>query len=185
MSDVPVPKIAREIGITRIRPNQASTVAEEAREIGIRIQREIVFSVKNHRKVFILAGGALLGYLLLSFVFAALFLIYPLQTSDFFGYYYRVNSANKKQARASVTGNGNVLAAETGPVVAANPIQTTVLADVVRPVVSAALIAVKAVDDPKYIQIVTSPAEATDASPGLQGPVGPAGADGHKWSRWC
>lgn len=168
--------------ITRIKSKSGLTVAEEAARVGAEIQRETVHSISNFRKILIAGGSLIAGYLILAIVFAILFINTPLQTSDFFGYYYRFNTVNKPQASAQVTEGGNVLAAAIGPGEVST--QTTVLADIIKPIAAASLVAVKAVDSQKYTQIVTNPIEAAVSSgqqivsPGPPGPSGTSGADG-------
>ncbi len=166
--------------ISQIKSRRGLTIADEAAKVGAQIQRETVSSISNFRKALIVAGSFVAGYLGLVVVFTILFIINPLQTSDFFGYYYRPNTA-KPQARTSMIKGKSVLAAATGPAVVVN--QTSILADLIKPAAATSLVAVKAIDDQKYIQIVTNPAGAAGIGaqtgiPGLPGANGANGADG-------
>src|SRR3989344_6059770 len=59
--------------IAHIKSRHGLTLAEEATQVGIEIQREMASSVTFNRKVLIFAGIALLIYVLLVGVFTALF----------------------------------------------------------------------------------------------------------------
>ena len=159
--------------IAQIKSRRSPTLAQEAEQVAIGIQREIVSSVKAHRKVLLAAGGVLSGYALLVALFTALFFIYPLQTSDFLGYYYRFNAVKPQPSTSMINGGGSVLAAETGPVVA--PGEPSVLAYILKPVAAVALVPVKAVDNQKFLQVVTPP---TAGAAGLSGQAGSPGSNG-------
>lgn len=91
--------------IARIKAKKGMTVAEAAGLVDAEIQRKTVSSVSLFQKVLRVIGGFLAGYIALVMVAGIFFLTYPLQASDFFGYYYRYNAPEK---------NGKVLAAATG-----------------------------------------------------------------------
>jgi len=167
--------------IEQIRSNKNLTLSEEAAQVGIQIEREVVTSVSNlqklRRRVSLSVLVIFFFLFLLVVIIAFLFKVYPDKTSDFFGYYYRFNA--NAELRASVLGSstdsGVVLQAATGPAEA--PIKTSVLADVLKPVAATSLVVVKAVDSQIYEQIVTNPVLASDL-PGPAGPPGVAGAPG-------
>ncbi len=71
--------------IDRIKSRHGMTLAEEAAQVGAEIQQKIASSVKAHRKVLMLAGSVLSGYLLLVGVFAAFFIASPIETAKLFG----------------------------------------------------------------------------------------------------
>lgn len=124
------------------------------------------------------------------------FLARPLAASDFFGYYYRFNAPAAAAANGqTAAGDPNVLAeTTTNPtIVGSYQGQSSLLADLMRPVAGTALVLVKAVDTQTYNQIVTAPinpapAPTVQAPPtpapnvttlaGPAGPAGPAGATG-------
>lgn len=174
--------------ITRIKSRRGPTLAEQAAQVGAQIQQEVftgVSSLLRSRKTYTIVGGVVSSCLVLSFVILSiLFYKYPLQMSDYFGYYYRFNSAKQKISLSNEK-EGNVLAASTGPGVVSTHI--TILADIIKPIAAASLIAVKAVDNQKYTQIVTNPAEVSALNaptgtslPGINGTNGANGADGQQ-----
>lgn len=172
-----------EIAQIKNRPHQS--ISDEAAQVNAEIQLETVSSVSLFQKILRISGIFVAGYLVLTIAFATMFMVNPLQTSDFFGYYYRFNSLGQSQTPISMNESGNVLAASTGPVDA--PYNTTVLADVLKPAAAASLVVVKAVDSQKFVQIVADPAQAAgtvpivttiEGTPGATGPQGPAGVTG-------
>lgn len=176
--------------IAEIRSRRDLTLSEEAAQVGIQIQREVVASVSTLQKlrrrvsIFSLLTVSLLTSS--AIIIAILFNIFPMETSDFFGYYYRFNVVGQAQAYSINAEQPSVLAATTGAEEVA--VKTSVAADVLKPIAATSLVIVKAVDNVKYQQIVTKPtpgpgppgpsgADGADGPPGLTGPQGPAGAD--------
>ncbi len=145
-----------EIG--RIRTNKGPSLSEQAAQVGIQIQREVVTSVSTLRRVTqrLLVVFATVGVCLLwmTVIIAALFKFFPQGTSDFFGYYYRFNAPEKSQS--SYRGLTGVLAANT---VDPNKVavETSVFADLLKPIAATSLVAVKSVDEAQYKLIVTKP----------------------------
>ncbi len=97
--------------IARIKSRRGLTLSEEAAQVGTQIQHEIVSSVTFTRKVLILAGAALSGFILLVAVFAALFIVNPLQTAKWLGIAKTKGNISLTQENR----NSRVLAAETSP----------------------------------------------------------------------
>lgn len=177
--------------IAEIRSNQDLTLSEEASQVDIQIQREVVASVSSLQKilhrVFGLSLLVILAFISSTILIAILFSIFPEQTSDFFGYYYHYNVINQSQAKNINTEHSKVLAATTEPEKVA--IQTSVVADVIKPVAAVSLLVVKATDSQKYEQIVTNPVigqpgpagssglSGSTGPPGPRGPIGPRGLD--------
>jgi len=176
--------------VSRIKSRQYPTLSEEAAQVGIQIQQEVVTTLtglqKFKKRISVLSLFTVAVFVLFTIIIAILFNIFPGQTSDFFGYYYRFNASDDSQTLvngsespnvlSASTENLNVLQAATGPVEA--PVTTSVLADIIKPVAGASLILVKAINDQKYEQIVTNPVLATGGLSGPQGPAGPRGSDG-------
>ena len=167
--------------VARIKSQQNPTLSEEAAQVGIQIQQEVVTSLtglqKFKKRISVLSLFAAGLFVLSTIIIAVLFNIFPTETSDFFGYYYRFNRS--PNVLSASTGDSNILQAATGSV--DTPVKTSVLADIIKPVAGASLILVKAADGQKYEQIVTNPVLATGGLPGLagsQGPPGPAGPSG-------
>jgi hypothetical protein len=158
--------------ISQIVSRQGLTISDEASIVGSEIQRETVSSISLFQKIGRAIGGFFAGYLVLVGVLAVLFIKYPTQTSDFFGYYYRYNTVSKPQALNTQEETSNVLAAATGPADVAY--STSILADVLKPAAAASLVAVKAVNGQVYDQIVVNPTQAGTATL----VTGPAGANG-------
>lgn len=154
------------IYIKHIKLVSGMTLAEEASQVDAEIQFKTVSSVSLFQKILIIIAGFLTGYLILATALAVLFIINPLPTSDFFGYYYRFN-VNEE--------TGNVLAAATGP----NDIaySTSVLADIIKPAATTSLVAVKAINNQRYAEIIT-PLSGTSGTDGEDGENGINGLDG-------
>lgn len=167
--------------IAEIRSSEGLTLSEEAAQVGIQIQREVVASVstlqKLRRRVTILSLLLISLLTLLVIIIAILFNIFPEKISDFFGYYYRFNVPSQSQASFLNAEQTNVLSAATGPETAS--IKTSVLADALKPIAAASLLIVKTIDSQKYEQIVTNPlitgTEGPQGPPGLTGAQGPSG----------
>lgn len=161
--------------IAQIKTRRGLSVSEEAAQVATQIQREVftaVSSLITSRKTYTIFGAVVCSFLvLLFFIIGVLFYFYPLQTSDFFGYYYRFNIPKQKISISSGKGKA-VLAAEIGPGIDVN--QTSIAADIIKPIAAASLIAVKVVDDQKYVQIVTNPSVQIGSS----GQVGNSGSNG-------
>lgn len=165
--------------IAQIRPNKEPTLSEQAAQVGIQIQREVVTSVSTLRKVMqrLLVVFAAVGVSLIwtTVVIAALFRFFPQGTSDFFGYYYRFNAPNESQS--SYRGLTGVLAVNTtNP--DNTPIETSVVADLLKPIAATSLVAIKSVDEAQYKLIVTKPANVPVGIPGPAGKDGAAGVNG-------
>ncbi len=154
------------VEIGRIKSRHGLTLAEEAAQIGIQIQQEIVTSVsslmKLRKRISIVGALMIAGLILSLIVITILFYIYPLATSDFFGYYYRFHAQGKSVASSLAAENKNVLGTSTGPEV--TPVQTSILADVFQPVAATSLVLIKAVDSQKYQEITTNPVLETGLS---------------------
>lgn len=168
--------------IDRIKSHHGPTLVDEAAQVDTQIQQEVFTSVSalvNLRKKVAMVGAAtFLGIVLLFLTFSGLFYFYPLQTSDFFGYFYRIN-LEKQKISLSTQEEGNVLAATT-TAAGVVPVETSIIADIIRPIATASLVAVKAIDSQKYTQIVTNPIEpiVVNGAPGSPGPAGINGVDG-------
>lgn len=147
----------------------------------ITTSEELVASVSTLINVLhFLAEICVLGitvFFFATFLIAVLFTFYPQKTSDFFGYYYRQNTLNGFGGSYKIKPS-KVLGAAIGP---ADVIpQTSVLADVLKPMTAVSLLLVKAADNPTYVKIVTNPVFAQDIIPQLpsQGPPGENGTNG-------
>ncbi len=173
----------------RIKSSQGRSIADEADIVKAQIDRQNVSSISTFQKIVTAGGGLVAGYFILVGVFTVMFLNNPQATSDFFGFYYSYNTVGQPQAfNMQEVGSGKVLAASIGP--ATIPYQTTILADVLRPAASTSLVAVKAIDSQRYLDIVTPPVQFPDTGiipstftgpqgpAGLVGPIGPAGPAG-------
>lgn len=130
--------------ITHIKSRRGLTLAEEAAQVDIGIQRELVSSVTSTRKALLVAGGVLSVYALLVAVFTILFIVNPLRTAQFLGIV-------KTRTNVLVTQNQdkNVLAAETSAIPERNsPIQT-----VLAPIGKVSLGLVKNISPNSYAQV--------------------------------
>lgn len=173
--------------INRITSGSKPSLSEEAEQVGIQIQRDVVTSVsglkKYRKRSAILATTIPATALLLVTSVAALFMAYPDKTSDYFGYYYRYNVTAKVSSEPNTP--SRVLAATTEP----QPVspRTSIVADVLKPFATASLLIVKSIDSQRYQEIVTNPTSLPTAQsqttttgpagpPGPQGEAGPAGA---------
>jgi len=175
--------------IARIKSNTRHSLSDEASIVGAEIQRETISTISTFRKVFLTVGGVISAYTVLVVIFVILFVTNPLSTSDFFGYYYRINT--KQTVKPENAKGKAVLAAATDTVQVA---QSSIFADIIRPAADTALIAVKALNGQQYVQIVVPPTSPTISStttsntptvvtgitngPSLPGPIGPPGVIG-------
>lgn len=183
--------------IARIKARRGLTVSDEAAKVDAQIERETISSVSNlmvlRRRVFILTSLVLSILLLLYVSLSFLFYAYPLQMSDFFGYYYRYNVAQARASGQTAESASNVLGVSSVNPISIGTYQehTTPLADFLRPIAGTALVFVKAVDDQKFNQIVMPPivsapavspatgaATVTGTAPALTTLVGPPGGIG-------
>lgn len=130
---------------------------------------------RKRAAISVLVAGCGLAVVIITL--AVLFNVFPEKTSDFFGYYYRFNSV-EKQIVVSGSNGARVLAATTG--LMQEPVETSVLADALKPIAATSLVIVKAVDSDKYQSIVSNPvlSENQPGPPGAQGLIGQAGPQG-------
>jgi len=158
--------------VARIISSKGPSLSDEAAQVESQIRQEMIFSVSTLQKLrrrLSLASLAVLVFLMAALVITTLlFKLYPEQTSNFFGYYYRYNHLNDSPV---VPGN---TAAPAAASVQEAAIKTSVVADVLKPIAATSLVMVKAFDTRQYQQIVTDPALASGAA----GPAGPAGQQG-------
>jgi len=181
--------------IDRISSSRNPTLSDDAAQVGIQIQREVVSSVtrlqKLRKRFFIFSLATISALALAIIIIAFLFKVYPQRTSDFFGYYYRFNGTSKPQALLPNSERGaRVLAATTDPT--QEQVNTSVIADILKPIAATSLVIVKAANSKQYQQIVDNPSLATTSpgpaggqgtpgsigSQGIQGPKGDAGSIG-------
>ncbi len=166
-----------ESDIERIASNRDPKLSEEAAQMGIQIQQEVVSSVsslqRRNRHFLVGAGSAVILLAILVGILAAMFKLYPSRTSDFFGYYYRFNAG--KSSIFSPGAGFDLLGTDVAP--ADLNQNTSLAASLVKPVAAASLLVVKATDTHRYEQIVRPPAAVT-AAPGSAGKPGQPGIDG-------
>ena len=127
--------------IAKIKSRHGLTLSEEAAQVGIEIQREIAASVLYIRKVLMISGGVIAGFLLLVAIFTALFIVYPINTARWLGIV-------RTDINDSLTQNKqdkNVLAAQT---TVSSPIQTFL-----QPVGKISLELVKNISPNSYAQV--------------------------------
>lgn len=128
--------------IVRIKSRRGLTLSEEAAQVGIGIQREMVYSVTFTRKVLLLAGGVLSGYVLLVAVFTTLFIVYPIQTAKWLGIV-------KNKTTVAPTQENRVLGTQTSLIQERNsPVQI-----VLQPIGNVSLGLVKNIHPNSYAQI--------------------------------
>jgi hypothetical protein len=164
--------------IDRIVSNKDPTLSEEAAQMGIQIQQEVVHSVsalQRLRRRVLVAGVLSLACIVLSVsVVVVLFKLYPEKTSDFFGYYYQFNAGSK----------ASIFAATTDPAALASSVadsgvdtSTSVAASLTKPIAAMSLLLIKATDGQQYEQIVKTPVAGVAAA-GPTGSPGQAGLNG-------
>ena len=77
--------------IAYIKSRRSLTVSEEAAQVATQIQQEVFSSVSHlmqlRKRIFVSTAFFFSGFILLVLNISILFYVYPLQTSDFFGYY--------------------------------------------------------------------------------------------------
>jgi hypothetical protein len=188
-----------------IRANRGLTIAQEASLINTRMEQEAFSTVsllQNIARGFMYALVSIASILIvLTGVIAYLFKTYPVETSNFFGFYYDYNSKNEPvfiQQEPQIEGSNSVLgittsftATESAIITATEsatisaipiptPIKTSFVANLLRPVASISLLLVKATDEKQYQQIIKIPAglPGVPGSQGLQGKDGKDGKDG-------
>lgn len=72
--------------INRIKSNTGLTLSDEAAQVGAQLQREIHTSFAFIQKGILFLGWSVLGYCCLVIFFAILFILFPLQAAEWFGY---------------------------------------------------------------------------------------------------
>ncbi|HWZ65932.1 MAG TPA: hypothetical protein VNX65_04030 [Patescibacteria group bacterium] len=83
--------------IINIKPTHELTIAEEATRIGAQIQHETAAALKYVKKLVLVVGNCIVGYLLLVEVFVILFSAFPLQTARWIGLSPKPSSDNLTQ----------------------------------------------------------------------------------------
>ncbi len=126
-------------------PCMGKISASEAAQVGIGIQREMASSVTYTRKVLILAGAALSGYVLLVVVFTALFIVNPLRTAKWLGIIKTKTNASLTQENR----NKQVLGVETSAEQERNSLIQTVL----QPIGKVSLGLVRSINPHSYAQV--------------------------------
>src|SRR5882724_10348710 len=96
--------------IARIQSNQGLSLAQEAEQIEVQLQREIASSLSFVKKALLMAAGGITTYYLVVVMVAFLFIFFPLPTATWLGYLPRIQSSLSSQ---STNLHGNVLAAQT------------------------------------------------------------------------
>jgi hypothetical protein len=131
--------------IARIKSRRGPTLSEEAAQVALIIQREMVSSIIRIQKALAFTGGILSGYILLVAFFIILFIIHPLQTAQFLG-------MAKSKTEASTTQKNQylqVLGAATNILQEKiNPIQT-----ILQPIGKVSLGLVKNISPQSYAQV--------------------------------
>ncbi len=165
--------------VNDIAGRRHDTLSDDAAQVRVQIEREVVSKVGTlqsyFKRIFWVALGATLFFSAATAITTYLFIAFPTETSDFFGYYYRLNRPTKQAYNAAHT--QEVLAASTNGVA-----QTSVIADVLQPVAATSLVVLKATNNQNYGAIVTNPTSGTPGPAGAQGPPGPSGRDGRDGS---
>lgn len=126
----------RGINIEQIKL-RGPTVAEEASQIDAEIQKETMSSLTATKKILLIAGGTLFGYLLLVIIFTAFFSLYPIQTAKWFGFAENNDGVRVLGVQASSTRD-----------IKSSPIQT-----VLQPVGRVSLGLVKNINPESYKQV--------------------------------
>ncbi len=168
--------------ILRIVSNKDPTLSEEAAQVGIQIQQEVAYSVsalqRLLRRISVLGGTGVVCLLLSVGLVTALFKLYPRQTSDFFGYYYRFNGGGKASIFNADSDSFRLLGVTAAQNDTVNQ-NISLAASLTKPVAAVSLLVVKATDGQEYKQIVQAPVAVTTAGPsGSQGPRGVSGLNG-------
>jgi hypothetical protein len=166
--------------IERIASNREPTISDEAAQVGVQIQQEVVYSVsalqRLRRRLMILTGLTAAGLLLSVALVTTMFRLYPSQTSDFFGYYYKFNSGGKDAVFRTGPDDFNMVAA-VEPVAANTNTNISLAASLTKPIAAMSLLIVKATDGQQYKQIVEVPSYGSGAR-GLPGRSGQPGTQG-------
>lgn len=135
--------------IERIKAGQTRTVADEATQVRIKMQREMAASISTVRKTLLFAGGVVSAYALLVAIFVAAFIIDPLKTAQWLGI-----TKNKIGTSAqNEIENRNVLAASTGQALINQP---SPLQAILQPVGKVSLGIVKDVNPQAYAQVAVN-----------------------------
>lgn len=176
--------------IGRIASNNDTTLSEEAAQVGIQIQQEVVYSVsalrRLSRRLSIISGIGLALFIVSVILTTALFKLYPDKLSNFFGYYYQFN-ANQQTGYKESFGQAKVLGASTTESPDVSNADISIVASITKPIAATSLLLLKATDNKQYFQIVQKPtpvlqpgAAGPPGSPGSPGKAGASGANGQE-----
>ncbi|HWY79332.1 MAG TPA: helix-turn-helix domain-containing protein, partial [Candidatus Sulfotelmatobacter sp.] len=132
--------------IAQIKPHHELTITELASLSEIEIQNKTVSLISSFRKIFIITGCLLSGYIVLIVIFAILFIIIPVQTARWLGIVKTRVSASLTQA----TINKQVLGVATNLAQSNN---SSSIQAILQPVGIVALGLVKNINPESYTQI--------------------------------
>jgi len=167
----------RSATLTPGRATKGPSLAEQAAQVGVQIQKEVVTSVdrlRQFRRRSVIAGLSLgVGGGFATVVIAAFFILSPGATTRFFGLYYQ---ANPRASLAPASSHTLGAATDTSASATLDDRDTSLFADMLKPLANASLLVVKVADNQTYRQISDSLPVA--AIPGPAGNPGLAGVDG-------